>query len=128
MAKPDARLVILDEPFRGLERSRRTRLLQRARSLWRDATLLCITHDVSETENFDRVLIINGGRLVEDGVPKVLASRENSLYRAMLETEAAVQREFQESDTWRRLILEDGRLVEEPSAMQLVAPSRSESA
>ena len=45
MLREEARLVILDEPFRGLERERRRRLLERARAYWRGATLLCITHD-----------------------------------------------------------------------------------
>ena len=39
---PGVRLVILDEPFRGLERHQRQKLLARALKLWRDATLLCI--------------------------------------------------------------------------------------
>ncbi len=46
LLRPDARLVILDEPFRGLDREQRARLLAAARSWWSDATLLCVTHDV----------------------------------------------------------------------------------
>jgi len=36
---PGVRLVILDEPFRGLDIGQRHVLLQRAREVWRDATL-----------------------------------------------------------------------------------------
>src|SRR5262249_32672156 len=43
------RLARLDEPFRGLDRDARRRLLARARARWADATLLVVTHDVSET-------------------------------------------------------------------------------
>ncbi len=64
----DIRLAILDEPFRGLDREQRQRLLGQAREYWRGATLLCITHDLSETLSFDRVLVIDGGRIVEDGI------------------------------------------------------------
>jgi ABC-type cobalamin/Fe3+-siderophores transport system ATPase subunit len=59
LLRPDARLVILDEPFRGLERERRRDLLRRTRGVWRHATLLCITHDVSETLAFDRVIVLS---------------------------------------------------------------------
>src|SRR5262249_23217057 len=59
------RLAILDEPFRGLDREKRRELLQCARRAWRDATLLCVTHDVGETLDFERVLVIEGGRIVE---------------------------------------------------------------
>jgi ABC-type transport system involved in cytochrome bd biosynthesis fused ATPase/permease subunit len=62
MLRPGVRLVILDEPFRGLGRSQRRELLARARRLWSGATLLCITHDVSETQAFERVLVMEGGR------------------------------------------------------------------
>ena len=57
------RLVILDEPFRGLDREQRRVLLQRARQEWRAATLLCITHDVRSTQAFDRVLVVEEGGL-----------------------------------------------------------------
>src|SRR6185295_18243035 len=40
-----ARLVVLDEPFRGLDREARGRLLAGARAHWRASTLLCVTHD-----------------------------------------------------------------------------------
>ena len=49
MLRPGVRLVILDEPCRGLDREQRRELLARTRQLWRQATLLCITHDVGET-------------------------------------------------------------------------------
>ncbi|MCJ7593903.1 MAG: ABC transporter ATP-binding protein/permease, partial [Desulfobacterales bacterium] len=57
MLRQEARLVILDEPFRGLDRGQRHMLLLHARQWWRHATLLCVTHDVGETEGFDRVIV-----------------------------------------------------------------------
>src|SRR5689334_13060379 len=56
LAQTDVRLALLDEPFRGLDRGQRGRLLAEARKWWRQATLLCVTHDVGETLAFDRVL------------------------------------------------------------------------
>jgi len=70
-----ARLVVLDEPFRGLDRPRRRELLLRVRREWQGATLLCITHDVGETRSFERVLVLQGGRIVEDGSPSDLIAR-----------------------------------------------------
>jgi ATP-binding cassette subfamily B protein len=57
LTRSQVRLVILDEPFRGLDREHRRALLAAARRAWADATLLCITHDVGETLAFDRVLV-----------------------------------------------------------------------
>ena len=67
MLRSGVRLVILDEPFRGLDREQRRELLARARRMWRHATLLCITHDVSETQAFARVVVVEGEQIVEDG-------------------------------------------------------------
>ena len=91
MARPGVRLVILDEPFRGLDRERRRELLARARRMWRGATLLCVTHDVGETRAFDRVVVVEGGQIVEDSAPADLAKRPGSRYRAMLDAEEALR-------------------------------------
>ncbi len=116
LMKADARLVILDEPFRGLDREKRRALLERAREFWRDATLICVTHDVGETLDFDRVLVMNGGRIVEDAHAIELASRRDSLYRALLDDEEVVRAEMWASDEWRRLRVDGGRVSEEETA------------
>jgi ATP-binding cassette subfamily B protein len=112
MLRSGARLVILDEPFRGLDRGQRRELLARARSVWRDATLLCVTHDISETRAFARVLVVDGGQIVEDGPPADLAKQPGSHYRAMLETEESVREELWSSGAWRRLGLKGGLVCE----------------
>ncbi|XXR46284.1 ATP-binding cassette domain-containing protein [Sorangium sp. So ce381] len=112
MLRSEARLAILDEPFRGLDRERRRALLARARRRFRRATLLCVTHDVGETRSFERVLVVDGGRVVEDGAPAELAARPGSRYRALLEAEAAVQRGLWSSGGWRRLRVARGRIAE----------------
>lgn len=116
LLRPGVRLAILDEPFRGLDREKRRELLARAREHWRGATLLCVTHDVGETRSFPRVLVIEGGRLVEDGDPGELAARPGSRYRALLDAEDAVRSGLWSDPSWRRLRLEGGRLREGPGA------------
>jgi ABC-type bacteriocin/lantibiotic exporter with double-glycine peptidase domain len=107
------RLALLDEPFRGLDRHLRRELLARARHHWEGITLLCVTHDVGETMGFPRALVVEHGRIVEDGSPAELARQENSRYRALLEAEESVREGSWSSDHWRHLRLEDGRLIEE---------------
>ncbi len=104
-------LALLDEPFRGLGRDQRARLLARAREHWHDQTLLCVTHDVKETASFDRVLVVEGGRLVEDGVPSALAADPASRYRALLDSEAALTKLWAE-DSWRQFEIHDGAVNE----------------
>ncbi|HYP28504.1 MAG TPA: hypothetical protein VE262_17455, partial [Blastocatellia bacterium] len=80
---------------------------------WEDATLFCITHDISETQNFERVIVIEEGRIVEDGAPSDLIRRPRSRYRELLEAEKAVREGLWSRGTWRRIRLEDGALTVE---------------
>lgn len=112
LLRPDARLVILDEPFRGLDRGKRRELLARARARWKDATLLCVTHDVRETRGFARVLVVEDGRVVEDGDPGLLAADASTRYRALLDAEDDVREGLWSAATWRRLRMEGGSLRE----------------
>jgi ABC-type transport system involved in cytochrome bd biosynthesis fused ATPase/permease subunit len=109
----DARLVILDEAFRGLDRDARRRLTERARAWWKDATLLFVSHDISDTCDFERVLVIEDGRLVEDGAPADLLGDPESRYGALVAGDRAMQSGAWASGDWRRLWLENGRLREE---------------
>ena len=118
LLRAGTRLVILDEPFRGLDREQRRELLLRVRRVWRDVTLLCITHDVSETRAFDRVLVIEGGKIVEDGHPAALADTVASRYRALLDAERAVQLSGWSRGAWRRLFLDNGNLGSAPIERQ----------
>jgi ATP-binding cassette subfamily B protein len=113
LLKRGVRLALLDEPFRGLDRRQRRELLTRARRHWESATLLCVTHDVDETMTFPRALVVENGRIVEDGNPAELARHANSRYRALLEAEESVREGSWSGGRWRHLRLEDGRLVEE---------------
>jgi ATP-binding cassette subfamily B protein len=104
------RLAILDEPFRGLDRQQRSELLKRAREVWKHTTLIFISHDINETSQFDRVLVMENGRIIEDGNPANLANNIHSHYRAMLDLDKEVKKNFWEGPIWKKLVLEDGIL------------------
>ncbi|HEX5228918.1 MAG TPA: ABC transporter ATP-binding protein, partial [Bryobacteraceae bacterium] len=111
LLRPGVRLAILDEPFRGLDFDQRRKLLARAREVWRDATLLAISHDIAEATTFDRVLVLEDGRIAEDGNPRELAANRESRFHALLEAERAIREEFWNGPEWRHLRLENGRLT-----------------
>lgn len=112
LARPGVRLVILDEPFRGLDSEQRRALLQRARQVWPRATLLCITHDVGATQAFERVVVVDNGHIVEDGSPSSLAACSGTHYRSLLDAETAVHEGLWANRVWRRLQLVQGDLYE----------------
>lgn len=126
LLRPETRLVILDEPFRGLDRERRRELLRRARQAWAGATLLCITHDVGETQDFERVAVMDHGMVVEDGTPADLLARSDSRYRALIQAETAVRATMWSGPRWRYLHLQHGQLHEPKLDPFLILPRRPE--
>ncbi len=113
MLREGARLVILDEPFRGLDREKRCELLARAREFWRGCTLICITHDIGETKAFSRVAVIEGGRVAEDGTPAELLCNPDSRYAQLLAAEEDTHGNLWAASFWRRVRVHSGRIVEE---------------
>lgn len=112
MWQREVRLALLDEPFRGLDREQRHRHLGEVRRFWNDATLICVTHDVGETKAFPRVLVVDGGHVIEDGRPDDLAADANSRYRKLLDVEESLRHGVWNAALWRRVRLEGGRLQE----------------
>jgi ATP-binding cassette subfamily B protein len=112
LLRPQVRLAILDEPLRGLDRTQRRQLLHNARTHWRNATLLCITHDVGETQHFDRVLVVADGQIVEEGAPAALAANPASHYYRLLQAEEAVRTGMWQGAQWRHLSMQAGQVQE----------------
>ena len=115
MLRENVRLVILDEPFRGLDRDTRRELLRRARQYWSHCTLLCITHDLEETQSFDRVLVVENGSVIEHGPPGELLCTEESRYAGLMRAEASTRALLWSNRLWRRIHIARGRAVEEIS-------------
>lgn len=113
LSRARPRLVLLDEPFRGLGRTERRALLHRLRTRFAGATLLCVTHDIAETLDFPRVLVIDAGRIAEDGAPDELRSRPGGRYCALIAAEEQVAKQVWGRSGWRRLQLTNGELREE---------------
>ena len=108
-ARRQVRLVILDEAFRGLDRPVRRRLLRQTRQLWPQATLICITHDLWQSQDFQRVLVLQEGSILQDGAPTELA-RQTGTYRDLLQAAEAANGLLRSQAGWRRLHLQDGQL------------------
>jgi ABC-type bacteriocin/lantibiotic exporters, contain an N-terminal double-glycine peptidase domain len=85
----DPSVLILDEATSSLDLPSE-RLVQHAlRTLLRGRTAVIIAHRLSTVDIADRVLVIDGGRVVEDGAPSDLRQRSGrygSLHRAWVES------------------------------------------
>ena len=117
LGRSGVRLAVFDEPACGLDRHRRQSFLRRARRRFKKATMFCITHDVTDTVDFDRVLVVEGGRIIEQGSPRLLYDSVSSRYRSLFERERVVQNVWSDS-TWRHLKMSNGMLGEATGTIQ----------
>jgi ABC-type bacteriocin/lantibiotic exporter with double-glycine peptidase domain len=113
LLRPGVRLVILDEPLRGLDRERRGALIRRCRAWWPSATLLCVSHDLEETREWARVVVLADGHVVEDGPPERLLADADGAYATMLAQERQVHSQLWRRSDWRRLTIADGSVIEQ---------------
>ena len=111
--KPNVNLALLDEPFRGLDKPTRQQLMKTVRSKFKDITLICVIHDVSEALQFDQVAVLEDGHIVEQGSPDELLQQNGSLVR-LLNHETSVASQWLNNPKWRRVSVKDGHIIEEP--------------
>lgn len=74
----DTPVVVLDEATTGLDPQSRAQVAASLAQLAEGRTVISITHDVTQALAADRVLWLEGGRIVEDGAPDELMTRASS--------------------------------------------------
>ena len=65
----DAPIVMLDEPFAGLDPVTESKLLATLLDVFADKTLIMITHHLKGIEHMDRVVFLENGSIALDGAP-----------------------------------------------------------
>ena len=75
------RVLLLDEPTEHLDIETEYELKQRVLPLMEGRLVVLATHRLHWLADVDRVLVLEGGRLVEQGVPAELLVRDGSLAR-----------------------------------------------
>ena len=84
------RILILDEATSSLD-SESERLVQEAlEKLMQGRTSLVIAHRLSTVRNADKILVLDKGRIVEEGTHSELLSNGNGLYKTLTELQFAV--------------------------------------
>jgi ATP-binding cassette subfamily B protein len=63
----DSPLVILDEPSASLDARAERELFESVRNMYENKTVLLISHRFSTVRTADRIIVLNGGKIVEQG-------------------------------------------------------------
>lgn len=82
-----ARLLILDEPTSALDVRAEAALFEDVLSLTADVTTLVVSHRLSSVRHADRIVVLDAGRVVEDGTHEQLLAAEGR-YAAMFTLQA----------------------------------------
>jgi ATP-binding cassette subfamily B protein len=82
----DAPLLLLDEATSALDGDSEEAIREALGRLMQGRTVIAIAHRLSTVRNFDRVVVLQNGQVVQDGPPDHLA-RHNGLYRNLVQRE-----------------------------------------
>jgi ATP-binding cassette, subfamily B, bacterial len=82
----NAPLLLLDEATSALDSESEEAIREALGRLMRGRTVIAIAHRLSTVRNFDRVVVLQLGKVVQDGAPDLLVRREG-LYRQLVQRE-----------------------------------------
>jgi ATP-binding cassette subfamily B protein len=82
----DAPILLLDEATSALDSDAEEAIREALSRLIRGRTVIAIAHRLSTVRNFDRILVLQSGRVMQDGPPDLLIRREG-LYRDLVHRE-----------------------------------------
>ena len=68
----DAPILLLDEATAALDSESEEAIREALGRLMRGRTVIAIAHRLATLRNFDRVIMLQGGRIIEDGPPDIL--------------------------------------------------------
>jgi ABC-type sulfate/molybdate transport systems ATPase subunit len=83
--------------------------------------MIFVTHDVPDTLDFQRVLVVEQGRIIEQGPPRELYEKTDSRYRTLCDQETNTRNHLFLGSTWRHLDMSSGVLSEAPEAREWTA-------
>jgi ATP-binding cassette, subfamily B, bacterial len=82
----DAPLLLLDEATSALDSESEEAIQETLGSLMRGRTVIAIAHRLSTVRNFDRIIVLQAGQVVQDGPPDQLM-RHEGIYRGLIQRE-----------------------------------------
>jgi len=85
----DAPLLLLDEATSALDSESEDLVRQALADLMRRRTVIAIAHRLSTVSNFDRIVVLQGGRVIQDGAPTELL-RDQGTYRDLMRRQSVL--------------------------------------
>lgn len=83
----DGFLVILDEPTASIDALSEMTIFEKMEKATKERSLIVITHRFNTTKNFDKIIVLDHGRIIEEGNHKELMNL-NGYYKEMFMSQA----------------------------------------
>ena len=84
----NAPLLVLDEATSSLDSNSEMLIQDALENLMKDKTTIVIAHRLSTIQKMDRIVVIDDGKIIEQGSHQELLENENSLYKKLWELQA----------------------------------------
>ncbi|MBL7036748.1 ABC transporter ATP-binding protein [Candidatus Microgenomates bacterium] len=83
----NAPILVLDEPTSAIDAKAEYEIFQKVQNLQKDKTVIIISHRFSTVRNADRILVLDGGKIIEEGDHKKLMKKKG-LYEELFTIQA----------------------------------------
>ncbi|MFA5792151.1 MAG: ABC transporter ATP-binding protein [Candidatus Paceibacterota bacterium] len=84
----NAPILVLDEATSSLDSHSESLIQDALRTLMKEKTTIVIAHRLSTIREMDRIIVIEKGKIIEDGVHEELIKKEGGLYKKLWDLQA----------------------------------------
>ena len=89
----NSKIILLDEATASVDLETDAKIQQTIRTEFNDRTLLCIAHRLSTIIGYDRIVVMDDGKVAEFDTPLALFDRPNSIFRGMCDRSGITREE-----------------------------------
>lgn len=83
LLSPGNRILLMDEATASVDFGTDARVQELIRTSFPKVTILCVAHRLRTILDYDRILVMDSGKVVEDGSPDLLIQKSDGIFRGM---------------------------------------------
>ncbi|KAF7349832.1 ABC protein [Mycena venus] len=96
----DSRVVILDEATASVDLETDNKIQRTIQTQFRDRTLICIAHRLRTIISYDRILVLDAGKIAEFDTPLNLFNKDDGLFRSLCEKSNITSSDIEKAITY----------------------------